>query len=159
MEHFYDIIYKLIFPNPFSVFGLSGLIFLDLFTGIFKSSMMGIATRSQGMKKSVLKFNTYFSMILLSFILTNLANLVYGLEDEIEALNLGLNGVCLWLIHLEVKSILENLILANTDANGVQNQFAKTLTPIHNAWILKFKNMQDFNYMESKKDLVRKLKD
>lgn len=158
MEAINNFFAQLIFANPALAFGLAGLIILDLFTGVFKSTKKGVATRSTGMKKSVLKFNTYFSMILLSFILTNVARMAYDLEKYINELGLGVDAICLYLIHLEVKSILENVIIANTDENGVHNEIALFLIPIHNAWILKLKNIREFNYNESKKDIEKKIK-
>src|SRR5690606_24370617 len=113
---------------------------------------------SQGMKKSVQKLTTYLSLIVLSLILTNLAKLTYGLENHLNELNLGINAICFWLIHLEVKSILENLIIANTDDDDNQTEIAKLLVTITNAWILKFKNINKFNYSETKKDLEKKIK-
>lgn len=110
------------------------------------------------MKKSVQKLTTYLSLIVLSLILTNLAKVTYDLEEHLNELNLGVNAICFWLIHLEVKSILENLILANTDENGSRNEVGNFLVTIHNAWILKFKNINEFNYVETKKELERKIK-
>ena len=153
-----EIIKNLIFPNPASAFALFFIVLLDLLTGIFKSKKKGVATASQGMKKSVQKLTTYLSLILLSLILTNLAKMTYDLENHLESLNLGINGICFWLIHLEVKSVLENLIVANTDEDGNQNDIANLLVPVHNAWILKFKNIDEFNYSETKKDIIKKLK-
>lgn len=153
-----EIISNLVFPNPASAFALFFVVILDLLTGIFKSKKKGIATASQGMKKSVQKLTTYLSLIVLSLILTNLAKVTYDLEQHLNELNLGVNAICLWLIHLEVKSILENLILANTDENGSRNEVGNFLVTIHNAWILKFKNINDFNYTETKKELERKIK-
>ena len=153
-----DIIHTLVFPNPAMAFALFFLVILDLLTGIFKSKRKGVATASQGMKKSVQKLTTYLSLILLSLILTNLAKLTYDLESHLDSLNLGINAVCFWLVHLESKSILENLIIANTDGSGNQNEIAKILVPIHNAWILKFKNISEFNYNETKKDIEKKIK-
>lgn len=153
-----EIISNLVFPNPAVLFGLALLVLLDLITGIVKSKRKGIATASQGMKKSVQKLTTYLSLITLSLILSNLAKITYGLESHIDELNLGINAVCFWLVHLEVKSVLENLIIANTDEDGNQNEVAKLLVPIHNAWILKFKNITEFNYVETKKDLEKKIK-
>lgn len=153
-----EIIKNLIFPNPASAFALFFIVLLDLLTGIFKSKKKGVATASQGMKKSVQKLTTYLSLILLSLILTNLAKMTYDLESHLESLNLGINGICFWLIHLEVKSVLENLIVANTDEDGNQNDIANLLVPVHNAWILKFKDLKEFNYNETKKDIINKLK-
>lgn len=154
-----EIIKDLIFPNPASAFALFFIVLLDLLTGIFKSKKKGVATASQGMKKSVQKLTTYLSLILLSLILTNLAKMTYDLESHLESLNLGINGICFWLIHLEVKSVLENLIVANTDEDGNQNDIARLLVPVHNAWILKFKDLKEFSYNETKKDILKKLKD
>lgn len=148
----------LIFPNPTALFGLALLVLLDLMTGIFKSKKKGVATASQGMKKSVQKLTTYLSMILLSLILTNLANISYNLSEHLDKLNLGIDALCFWLVHLEVKSILENLIIANTDENGNKNDVANFLIPLHNAWILKFNNIREFNYTETKRDILRKIK-
>lgn len=153
-----EIIQNLVFPNPAVLFGLALLVLLDLITGIVKSKRKGIATASQGMKKSVQKLTNYLSLIVLSLILTNLAKVTYNLQSHIDELNLGINAVCFWLVHLEVKSVLENLILANTDEDGNQNEVAKLLVPIHNAWILKFKNINEFNYTETKKELEKKIK-
>lgn len=153
-----EIISNLVFPNPASAFALFFVVILDLLTGIFKSKKKGIATASQGMKKSVQKLTTYLSLIVLSLILTNLAKVTYDLEQHLNELNLGVNAICFWLIHLEVKSILENLILANTDENGSRNEVGNFLVTIHNAWILKFKNINEFNYVETKKELEKKIK-
>lgn len=153
-----EIISNLVFPNPASAFALFFVVILDLLTGIFKSKKKGIATASQGMKKSVQKLTTYLSLIVLSLILTNLAKVTYDLEEHLNELNLGINAVVFWLIHLEVKSILENLILANTDENGNRSEVGNLLVTIHNAWILKFKNINEFNYVETKKELERKIK-
>ncbi|SFO04525.1 Bacteriophage holin family protein [Paenimyroides ummariense] len=153
-----EIISNLVFPNPAILFGLALLVLLDLITGIVKSKRKGIATASQGMKKSVQKLTTYLSLITLSLILSNLAKITYDLENHLNELNLGINAVCFWLVHLEVKSVLENLIIANTDEDGNQNEVAKLLIPIHNAWILKFKNISEFSYVETKKDLEKKIK-
>lgn len=152
------ILNDLIFPNPTVLFGLALLVLLDLMTGIFKSKKKGVATASQGMKKSVQKLTTYLSMILLSLILTNLANISYNLSEHLDKLNLGIDALCFWLVHLEVKSILENLIIANTDENGNKNDVANFLIPLHNAWILKFNNIKEFNYTETKRDILRKIK-
>lgn len=153
-----EILQNLVFPNPAFTFALFFVVILDLLTGIFKSKKKGVATASQGMKKSVQKLTTYMSLIVLSLILTNLAKLTYGLETHLNELNLGINAVCFWLLHLEVKSILENLIIANTDENGNQTEIAKFLVKIHNAWILKFKNIDEFTYTESKRDIIKKMK-
>jgi len=153
-----EIISNLVFPNPAFAFSLVLFVILDLLTGIFKSKKKGVATASQGMKKSVQKLTTYLSLIVLSLILTNLAKLTYGLDSHLNELNLGLNAICFWLIHLEVKSVLENLIIANTDDDGNQTEVAKLLVTIHNAWILKFKNINEFNYSETKKDIIKKIK-
>src|SRR5690606_8176835 len=112
----------------------------------------------KGMKKSVQKLTTYISLIVLSLILTNLAKLTYGLETHLKELNLGINAVCFLLLHLEVKSILENLITANTDEYDNQNDIEKFLVKIHNVWILKFKNIDEFTYTESKRDIIKKMK-
>src|SRR5690554_6662015 len=151
-----EIIKNLIFPNPASAFALFFIVLLDLMTGIFKSKKKGIATASQGMKKSVQKLTTYLSMILLSLLLTNLANISYDLSEHLNKLNLGIDALCLWLVHLEVKSILENLVIANTDKNGNRNDVAKFLIPLHNAWILKFNDITEFNYDETKRDIIKK---
>lgn len=153
-----EVIHNLVFPNPAFAFALVLFVILDLLTGIFKSKKKGVATASQGMKKSVQKLTTYLSLILLSLILTNLAKLTYDLEQHLNELNLGINAICFWLVHLEVKSILENLIIANTDEDGNQTEIAKLLITIHNAWILKFKNISEFNYNETKKDIEKKIK-
>ncbi len=152
-----DFFLKLIFPNPAVLFSLGALVLLDLLTGIVKSKSKGVATASQGMKKTVQKLTTYLSLILLSLVMTNLAQITYELEEYLKELNLGLNSICFGLVHLEVKSILENLIIANTSESGEQNEVAKLLVPIHNAWILKFKNIHEFNYTETKKDIIKKI--
>lgn len=154
----YDVISNLVFPNPAFTFSLFIIVLLDLLTGIFKSKRKGIATASQGMKKSVQKLTTYLSLISLSIVLTNLAKIHYDLEQHLNELNLGINGICYALIHLEVKSILENLIIANTDENGNQSEIGKYLVILHNAWILKFKNISEFTYTETKKDIINKIK-
>lgn len=153
-----DVLHNLIFPNPAFAFSLFFIVILDLMTGIFKSKKKGVATASQGMKKSVQKLTTYLSLVTLSLILTNLAKLTYDLDDYINELDLGINSVCFWLIHLEVKSILENLVIANTNDDGERNDIGDFLVKIHNAWILKFKDINEFNYSESKRDIIKKIK-
>lgn len=154
----YDLISNLVFPNPAFTFSLFIIVLLDLLTGIFKSKRKGVATASQGMKKSVQKLTTYLSLISLSIVLTNLAKIHYDLEQHLNELNFGINGICYALIHLEVKSILENLIIANTDKDGNQSEIGKYLVILHNTWILKFKNIHEFTYTETKNDIINKIK-
>lgn len=153
MENFFT---SLIFPNPIIIIGIAILSFFDLITGVLKSKRKGVATASQGFDKTITKLISYLTLIVLSFVVSNLAIIFYDLQEQVDNLNLGLNSVCLFMIYRDVKSILENLILSNTDENGIHNDFAKFLIPIHNALILKFN--KDFNYTETKEDIERKLK-
>lgn len=150
-----ELMNNLIFQHPLIILAISLLVFLDLITGIFKSKTKGIATKSQGFKKTVNKLISYLSLIILSFIVTNISNSVWELKTSVDTLGLGLDTIGLFLVYLEIKSILENLIVANTNKNGEQNDFAKLLVPIHNALILKFN--KQFNYEETKKELTKKI--
>lgn len=146
---------NLIFQHPLILLSIGLLVALDLLTGVFKSKTKGIATASQGFKKTVSKLISYLTLIILSFIVTNISNAVWELKASVDALGLGLDSIGLFLVYLEIKSILENLIIANTDKNGEQNDFAKLLVPIHNALILKFN--KEFSYNETKKELTKKI--
>lgn len=151
-----NILTTLVFPNPAIIFGIAILSFFDLITGVLKSKKKGVATASQGFDKTITKLVSYLTLIVLSFVVSNLAMIFYELQEHIDNLSLGLNSVTLFMIYRDAKSILENLILANTDEQGVHNDFAKFLIPIHNALILKFN--KDFNYSETKEDIEKKLK-
>lgn len=151
-----EIIENLIFPNPALIFGIAILAIVDLSTGVLKSKRKGVATASQGFDKTITKAISYLSLITLSFVVTNIASAVYDLSEFISTLNLGLNSVCVFMIYRELKSILENLIIANTEEDGTRNDFAKFLIPIHNALILKFN--KEFNYDETRREILKKIK-
>lgn len=146
---------NLIFPNPAILMGIAILAAFDLLTGIYKSKKKGIATASQGFDKTINKAITYLSLIVLSFVVTNVAPHAYDLDKNIHHIEFGFDTVCFFLLYRELKSILENLIVANTNCDGIHNDIALFLIPIHNALIFKFN--KEFNYHETKKDIIKKI--
>lgn len=146
---------ELLFPNPAIIIAIFILSVFDLLTGVFKSRKKGVATASVGFSKTFTKAVTYLTLIVLSFVVTNLSNIVYDLNGQLESLNLGLNTVCLAMVYRELKSILENLIIANKNEDGSYNDTAKLLIPIHNALIFKFN--KEFNYNETKDSIIDKM--
>lgn len=146
----------MIFPNLLILTCVCALVVVDLISGIMKSTSLGVATMSEGLKKSAQKLGTYLTLITTSLILANLA-LIVEEANELYML-ISLNFLCSGFVYLETKSILENLIIANTNKDGERNDVANFLVIIHNSLILKFKNLTEFNYNETKKDVVRKLR-
>lgn len=128
---------NIIYPHPVTVLCFIGLLLLDVYSGVQKSTKRGRKTTSRGLRESVDKTKSYFTLLLAVTILANATAIARA--DYFNWLNYSVNGLLLAFCYIEVKSILENLIKINT-VDGKPNFFAKTiLIPMHNALILKFK--------------------
>ena len=140
MEQFTD---NLVFPKPILLFGLIIMIFLDLLTGINKAKRAGELTTSKGLRKTIDKASTYFNFLMAIFILANLLSLSATKDSFTRLFFMSTNGVVMGCVYIEVKSILENLIIINTK-DGVMNDIARyLLVPIHSALILKLQEKRE----------------
>jgi len=142
-----ELISHLIYPHPFLLIALFGMVFIDLLSGIQKAKKNGVATSSIGMRRTINKATTYLTLNLSVLIILNIT----ALADPQNYLNGGLkysiNILLLACSYIEMKSILENLIEINSEfceikKKSLPNDFAKLiLIPIHNIIILKFKKL------------------
>lgn len=128
---------NIIYPHPAAILCFIGLLLLDVYSGIQKSKKRGRKTTSRGLRESVDKTKSYFTLLLAVTILANATSLAR--VDYLDWLNYSVNGLLLSFCYIELKSILENLIAVNS-MGGEKNYFAKTiLIPMHNLLILKFR--------------------
>ena len=134
-----EFIRNLIYPSPIVILGFVFMLMIDLITGVRKAKRKGEATTSKGLRRTVDKSTTYFTLIislLIIFNLSNIANLSGGFKG---IFSYSINGVIGFCIMIEFKSILENLIEINKNENKPNLLCEKLLIPLHNIVILKFK--------------------
>jgi phage-related holin len=117
--------------------GLFVLIFIDLISGIIKAKRAGEATTSRGLRRTVDKASSYFSLLVSVFIMVNLFGVADSQNEYTSILFFSANGLVTGCAYIELKSILENLIIINTK-EGKMNDFATYLiVPLHSVLILK----------------------
>jgi Bacteriophage holin family len=138
-----EIILNLIYPKPILLIGLILLIFLDLLTGINKAKRAGELTTSRGLRNTVDKASSYFNLLLSVFIMVNLLGVADSKNEYQNIFFFSANGLVIGCVYIEVKSILENLIIINTK-DGVMNDLASyILMPIHSFLILKLQSKKE----------------
>jgi hypothetical protein len=139
-----QIISQLVYPNPILIIGLLLLMLVDLLTGINKASKQGNATTSRGLRSTFDKGSTYFSFIFSLMVVINLTTLADAGKEFSGIIGLSLSGVMMITCYIEFKSIIENLIIINTDKDGNLSDFAKYfLNPLHSILILKLAKKQE----------------
>jgi hypothetical protein len=138
-----EIVLNLIYPKPIFLIGLILLIFLDLLTGINKAKRAGELTTSRGLRNTIDKASSYFSLLLSVFIMVNLLAISDSKDEYENIFFFSANGMVIGCVYIEGKSIRENLSIINSK-NGVMNDLANyILVPIHSLLILKLqKNKQ-----------------
>jgi Bacteriophage holin family len=138
-----EIILNLIYPKPVLLIGLIALIFIDLLTGINKAKRAGELTTSRGLRNTIDKASSYFSLLLSVFIMVNLLAISDSKDEYQNVFFFSANGMVIGCVYIEIKSILENLIIINTK-NGVMNDLANyILVPIHSFLILKLQSKKE----------------
>jgi len=136
-EELFKFSQELIYPDYRLVIFLMVMMAFDLLSGIRKSNSKGEATISIGLRKTIAKGNQYFEFIFLVFTIINISKIADKGNDFIGILNYSLNGLFLFLIYIEIKSILENQI--ETSPNSDLTKYL--VIPLHNLIILKFKQL------------------
>lgn len=146
MKEIFD---QLIYPKPLLILGLISIILIDLLTGIRKSNKLGIATLSRGLRNTVDKATTYFSLVVAVLVLINVTKFGDKGQDFLSFFYYSINGLLVAFCYIEFKSILENLIEINTSyeiikfnkPKPIPNDFARIiLIPFHNLLILKLQS-------------------
>lgn len=133
---------NLVFPKAILLLGLVGMIFLDLLTGINKAKRAGELTTSKGLRKTIDKASTYFNFLVSIFILANLLSFSTAKDEFTRLFFMSTNGIVMGCVYIEIKSVLENLIIINTK-DGIPNDIAKyLLIPLHSMLILKLDNLR-----------------
>lgn len=139
-----QILAQIVYPNPVLIVGLLLLMLVDLLTGINKASKQGDATTSRGLRDTFDKGSTYFLFIFSLMVIVNLTNVADADKQFAGVLGLSLSGVMMITCYIEFKSIIENLIIINTDKNGNLSDFATYfLNPLHSVLILKLAKKQE----------------
>jgi phage-related holin len=106
---------------------------LDLITGVAKAIKKDIPRTSEGFRRTVAKFIQYGGAVAIGIILANIVDV----GDEKTKLIYGYfsNSMLMFIIYIEIKSILENLTEISPDSD-----FTKLfLRPIHKILSIDFK--------------------
>ena len=142
-----EIIAHLVYPSPLLIFGFMFMIFFDLLTGIRKASKNGEATTSRGLRNTIDKTGSYITLILSVLIIINITAVSDSAENFVNLFHYSINGLVIGCTYIELKSILENLILINTDKSGKKTDLCVYfLIPMHGILIMnlnKFKKQED----------------
>lgn len=94
----------------------------DLVTGIIKSKMLKTPITSTGMRKSVVKALQYMGLIIAGVILGN------TMKENNEVIRWINDGMLIFIIYVEVYSILENLYAMNPESPVSKNIFKPLLS-------------------------------
>ncbi len=107
---------------------------LDLLTGVYKSKRQGIATTSEGFRRTIDKFISYGVAVATSCILVYVSQQKGG--EAVKLISGFLNdGLVCFIIYIEVVSIFENLIAINPKAPLAVNFYI----PVHKFLTLQIK--------------------
>jgi Bacteriophage holin family len=108
---------------------------LDLITGIFKAVKNDIPRTSTGFRRTVQKFIQYGGAISISIILSNISEMQKDSAASGILIYFG-KSLISFIIFIEIKSILENLVEASPNSD-----FTKLLlNPVHKILSLDLKN-------------------
>lgn len=134
---------QLVYPNPILLLGLILLMLFDLLTGVNKAARAGNATTSRGLRNTFDKGSTYLMFILSLIVIVNIMSISNTNDEFTRTLTYVLSAVVTGACYIEFKSIIENLIAINTDADGNKTDFATyILCPVHNILILKLQKKE-----------------
>lgn len=115
---------------------------IDLVSGIWKAVVRKEARTSKGLQQTVNKFIKYFGAILISLIVRNV--MILQGKDNPAIMDFLSDSLLVFLVYIEVVSILENLIaLDKTDSIS---RFL--FIPFHNLLTFQIRNM--FTKQDSK---------
>lgn len=107
---------------------------LDLLTGIAKAVKKDIPRTSTGLRQTVVKFIQYGGAISVGIILANVSEYQNDSSSQIIYKYFS-NSMLLFIIFIEIKSILENMIEVSPDSDFTRY----FLGPIHNLLSFDFK--------------------
>lgn len=127
--------FVIILPPANLLIWLGVTMFLDLVTGIAKAIKKGTPRTSTGYRRTVAKFIQYGGAIAIGVVLAN----VSGYEKEGDGSQMIYsyfsNSMLLFIIYIEITSILENLVEVSPDSEFTK----KFLTPVHKLFSFDFK--------------------
>lgn len=126
---------SLIFPDLELTIWLGFALIIDLITGLAKAIKNKTPRTSNGFQQTTVKFLRYGGAIVISFILQNVV-IAKGSADPAIASFLG-ETLIVFLVYIEVLSILENLIALNS-----KDPLSKfVFVPLHNLLSLRVKKI------------------
>jgi hypothetical protein len=138
MENNY-IISKLVCPEPVLILSLLLLMLIDLFTGVNKTTKLKKATTAKGLRATFEKGSIYLLFITSLTVIIDFTNVADANKELSNILKLSLSGSMMVTCYIEFKSIIENLLVINTNKDGNLTSFGVYfLNPIRNILIIKF---------------------
>ena len=127
--------FAIILPPPDLLIWLGVTMFIDLLTGIAKAIKKNVPRTSTGYRRTVAKFIQYGGAIAIGIVLANIAD--YKKDGEINKMIYAYfsNSMLLFIIYIEITSILENLIEVSPEGEFTR----KFLKPVHRVFSFDFK--------------------
>lgn len=118
----------------FLVFAIS--IVIDFITGVAKAKMQGLAITSSGYRKTIIKLMQYGGAIAITMLLKYVSLRNPDFFEAIKYVNWLTTGLLIFIIFIEVTSILENL--NELDKKSPFSRFI--LQPLHRLLTFQIKN-------------------
>lgn len=143
-----EILAQIIYPNPILIVGFLMMILFDLVSGVRKAKKKGEATNSKGLRKTIDKTSSYSIFILSVTTIINITMLADTDKRFTGIFNYSVNGLLLGACWIELKSVLENLIILNAEGKKPNDLAKYLLIPLHNALIFKFSKAYRYDNQE-----------
>lgn len=127
--------FAIILPPANLLIWLGVSMFLDLVTGIAKAIKKEVVRTSKGYRETVSKFVQYGGAIAIGVVLANISD--YKKEGDGSQIIYAYfsNSMLLFIIYIEITSILENLIEVSPESEFTK----KFLIPVHKLFTFDFK--------------------
>jgi Bacteriophage holin family len=127
--------FAIILPPPNLLIWLGVSMFLDLVTGIAKAIKKGTPRTSTGYRRTVAKFIQYGGAIAIGIVLANISDYKKDGDGSQMIYTYFSNSMLLFIIYIEITSILENLIEVSPESDFTK----KFLNPAHKLFSFDFK--------------------
>lgn len=127
--------FAIILPPPTLLVWLGVSMVLDLISGVAKAIKQGTPRTSTGYRRTVAKFIQYGGAIAIGIVLANISDYKKDGESNQMIYTYFSNSMLLFIIYIEITSILENLIEVSPDSEFTK----KFLKPVHKAFSFDFK--------------------
>ena len=134
LKIFVPLLLAIVLPPADLLLWLGIAMVLDLLTGIAKAIKKEIPRTSTGLRQTVVKFIQYGGAISIGIILANVSEYQKDSSSQIIYKYFS-NSMLLFIIFIEIKSILENMIEVSPDSDFTRY----FLNPIHNILCFDFK--------------------